>query len=326
MVPVPNTPRGRRLLARANIAAALRDVLRNQGFLEVDTPLMIQAPAPEPSIEAFAVPQGRGAADLFLIPSPELNLKRLLSRGFRKIFQMGPVFRKGERGRYHLPEFRMLEWYRSDAGYEELMADCEILLGQAARACGLDGSTLLFEGREIDIRPPFQRMTVDEAFRSFAGWTPGPSPDLSRFNEDMATKVEPNLPKNRPVFLMDYPAACASLARLKDGHSEVAERVELYVAGIELANGFSELTDRAEQEERFRRDGLRRLELGLAPYPPPEAFLASLQDLPPCAGMALGVDRLVMLMTDATSIDEVVPFVPEAIPADARTTPGADCA
>jgi lysyl-tRNA synthetase class 2 len=295
-------------VTRARIIDALRTFLGGEGFLEVQTPLMIPAPAPEPYIDAFAVPQGRGKSDLYLIPSPELCLKRLLSEGIERVFQLGPVFRKGERGRHHLPEFTMLEWYRTGADYHGLMADCEAMMQVAAKAAGSQASFLRYGDHEIDIAPPYVRITVESAFERYAGWRPGPEPDAERFNADMVARVEPNLPHDRPVFLLDFPASCASLARLNASDPAVAERVEWYVAGLELGNGFSELTDPEEQEARFRREAGRRRVLGLAEYPFPEDFIASLRNLPPCAGMALGIDRLVMFLTDAQEIDDVVPF------------------
>ncbi|MEA1866507.1 MAG: amino acid--tRNA ligase-related protein, partial [Thermodesulfobacteriota bacterium] len=161
--------------------------------------------------------------------------------------------------------------------------------------------------------PPFPRITIKKVFEKYAGWTPGPSPDLDRFNQDMVAKIEPNLPQDRPVFLMDYPASCASLARLKTSDNDVAERVELYAGGLEIANGFSELTDHEEQEARFRKEAERRRKQRLRAYPRPEEFLSSLSRLPKCAGMALGIDRMVMLLTDASNINDVVTFPPEKI-------------
>ena len=303
--------RYRRLATRGKIIEAIRVFLSRQGFLEVQTPLMTHAPAPESSIEAFPVSQGRGRPELFLIPSPELNLKRLLAEGFDRIFQLGSVFRQKERGRHHLPEFTMLEWYRLGADYHTLMSDCEALIETAAYAAGWKGQSIIYRDREIDISSPFLRLTINEAFERYAGWTPGPAPDLDRFDEDMVTKIEPNLSHDRPVFLMDYPASCASLSRLKPSDPAVAERVELYAGGLELANGFSELTDPREQGDRFRRELQRRKAQGLNAYPWPERFLSSLERLPECAGMALGIDRLVMLLTNASDIDEVVAFPPE---------------
>ncbi|MGB9498135.1 MAG: EF-P lysine aminoacylase EpmA [Dissulfuribacterales bacterium] len=301
------------LESRGEIIKAIRSYLSGQGFLEVQTPLMIKAPVPETSIEAFPVSQGKGKPDLYLIPSPEINLKRLLAEGLDRIFQLGPVFRQEEQGRHHLPEFTMLEWYRAGADYHALMSDCEAIMEITARAAGWKGYSVTYKGRKIDISPPFPRMTIKEAFEKYAGWTPCIVPDLDRFNEDMVTKIEPNLPQDLPVFLIDYPSYCASLARLKPSGPKVAERVEMYAGGLEIANGFSELTDRKEQEARFREEALRRREQGMNAYPWPEEFLSSLSGLPECAGMALGVDRLVMLLTNSSDINEVVAFPPEEV-------------
>ena len=301
------------LATRGGIIKTVRSFLAGQGFLEVQTPLMIKAPVPEASIEAFPVFQGKGRPDLYLIPSPEINLKRLLAEGLDRIFQLGPVFRQEEQGCHHLPEFTILEWYRAGADYHDLMSDCEAIIEITARSAGWKGDSITYKGIEIDIRPPFPRITIKKVFEKYAGWTPGPAPDLDRFNQDMVTKIEPNLPPDRPVFLMDYPASCASLARLKTSDTQVAERVELYAGGLEIANGFSELTDQKEQEARFRKEAERRREQGLRIYPWPEEFLLSLRKLPKCAGMALGVDRLVMLLTNASNINHVVAFPPEKI-------------
>jgi elongation factor P--(R)-beta-lysine ligase len=301
------------LVTRGEIIKAIRSFLAEQGFLEVQTPLMIKAPVPEASIEAFPVLQGNGRPDLYLIPSPEINLKRLLAEGLDRIFQIGPVFRQKEQGHHHLPEFTMLEWYRTGADYHALMSDCEAIIEITARAAGWKVDSVMYKGRKININPPFPRITIKKVFEKYAGWIPGPAPDLDRFNQDMVTKIEPNLPSDRPVFLMDYPASCASLARLKTSDTEVAERVELYAGGLEIANGFSELTDQEEQEARFRKEAGIRREQGLRAYPWPEKFLLSLRKLPKCAGMALGIDRLVMLLANASNINQVVAFSPEKI-------------
>ncbi|NDY41867.1 EF-P lysine aminoacylase GenX [Dissulfurirhabdus thermomarina] len=299
--------RRRRLILRAQVVEALRAWFRSRGFVEVQTPILVGAPAPEPEIDAFAV-AGAG----YLAPSPELAMKRLLAEGFDRIFQLGPVFRRGERGGRHLPEFTMLEWYRAGADYHALMADCEAVLPVAARAAGHPGTEVHFGGRVVDLAPPYPRLPVREAFRRLAGWEPGADPDPWRFDHDMVERVEPALDAGRPVFLVDYPASRAALARLKPGDPAVAERVELYAGGLELANGFSELTDPAEQRRRFARDRERRRRAGLDPYPMPEAFLEALGAVPACAGMALGVDRLLMLLLDCPEIDGVVAFAPGA--------------
>jgi lysyl-tRNA synthetase class 2 len=303
--------RRKRLKLRSKVIAAIRAWLDKKGFIEVQTPLLIDAPAPEPYIETFSIPDAIHGKTLYLIPSPELNLKRLLAEGFKRIYQMGPVFRKNERGERHLSEFTLLEWYRTDADYRDLMADCEAIVQVAAKASGLSGGKIVYGETNIDIRPPFIRLTVEDAFMKYAGWRPGSNPDQHRYDEDMTAKIEPGLPRDRPVFLIDYPASCAALARLKTDNPSVAERVELYMGGLELSNGFSELTDQSEQEQRFKKDMALRKRLGLEVYPLPQRFISCLEGLPPCAGMALGIDRLIMLLANAPSINDVVAFTHE---------------
>jgi lysyl-tRNA synthetase class 2 len=301
------------LSIRDRIIKSIRSFLAEQGFLEVQTPLLIEAPIPEASIQTFPVSQGRGRPDMYLIPSPEINLKRLLAEGFDRIFQLGPVFRQEERGCHHLSEFTMLEWYRTGSNYHDLMSDCEAIIKITAGAAGWENGSITYKDQKIDINPDFPRITIKKAFEKYAGWIPDVSADLERFNEDMVTKIEPNLPLDRPIFLMDYPAYCASLAKLKSSDPTVAERVELYAGGLEIANGFSELTDPVEQETRFRKEAERLMEQGFNACPWPEKFLESLSRLPKCAGMALGIDRLVMLLTNSSNINEVVPFPLEKI-------------
>lgn len=258
---------------------------------------------PEPSIETFSLTLLDGSKR-YLIPSPELHMKPLIAYGFEKIFQITHVFRRDERGPRHLPEFSLLEWYRTGATYRKLMEDCEDLVGRAAMAVKKEGFAA-----PLDISRPFERIPIREAFMKSAGWDPGPDPDPERFDFDLVTQVEPSLSRTRPVFLYDYPAALASLARLKNDDPNVSERAELYLGGIEIANGFTELTDHDEQSRRFREDSRLRKKLGLSEYPWPKDFLQALMHMPPCAGMALGIDRLVMVLTGAQAIDDVVSFV-----------------
>lgn len=272
MVPVAN------LRVRADVLRRIRAFFDARGFVEVETPVRIPAPAPEPHIDC--PPSG----DWFLRASPELQMKKLLAAGMERIWQMGPCFRAGERGSRHSPEFTMLEWYRAHADYLDILADMEALVSDVL-------------GRVV----PFRRITVRDVYRSLAGWDPFESWDQDRFDFDMATKIEPNLPKE-PTFLMDYPPAAASLSKLRDG---VAERWELYVDGMELANAFTELTDADEQRRRFLAARDERCALGEADYPLDEDFLRLLQFMPPSGGVALGVDRLVMLAARVQSIDDV---------------------
>lgn len=290
---------------RSLVLKSLRTFFEEQGFLEVETPLRTSAPAPEPTIEAMPADEG-----FFLATSPELYMKRLLSAGYERIYQVSRVFRKGELGRRHHPEFTMLEWYRKDATYLDLQGDCNNLLTAICRSIGrLDGWS--YRGAWLDVKVEWEVLTVREAFSLYAGWEPGPRPDEDRFSLDLVQKVEPRLGFPAPAFLTDYPASQAALARLKAEDPEVAERFELFWAGIELANGYSELTNAMEQRKRFDEAIEARVRSGLSRYPLPHAFLESIEQLPPCAGIALGVDRLIMLLTDSPSLDDVVAFPPE---------------
>lgn len=274
------------LVTRAAVVRQIRAFFDSRDFVEVETPVRIPAPAPEPHIDCPA------SGSWFLRASPELQMKKLLAAGFERIYQLGPCFREGERGRRHNPEFTMLEWYRAHADYQDIADDME----------GLVSAVLArFQGQEI---APFNRVTVRDAYRQYAGWDPVENFDADRFDYDMAEKIEPNLPKT-PTFLMDYPAPAASLSKLKADDPRVAERWELYVDGMELANAFTELTDAEEQRHRFEAAREERRGIGEADYPLDEEFLRLLQFMPPSGGVALGVDRLVMLATEVKSIDEI---------------------
>jgi lysyl-tRNA synthetase class 2 len=291
---------------RAEILNLIRSFFRDQGFLEVETPLRIPAPLPEAHIEVIS------SDGWVLQPSPELCMKRLLAAGHEKIFQIGKCFRKAERGRRHLPEMTMLEWYAAGQTYDDLMACCEELIRHIARELGM-GGRLSYQGLTIDLAAPWPRLTVSKAYRRFTPISAEEALAQSRFDEIMGLAIEPNLGKERPVFLIDYPAEKASLARLKPENPAVAERFELYIGGLEICNGFSELNDAAEQRQRFEAEQQRLCDSGRSAYPLPEKFLEALKRLPPCAGNALGIDRLVMLFCDAAAIDEVVAFTPEEL-------------
>ena len=290
------------LVQRGLIFDRVRVFFKEKGYLEVETPFRIPAPAPEAQIDAIP------SAGWFLQTSPELCMKRMLAAGFESIFQICRCWREGERGVRHLSEFTMLEWYRAGAGYLDLMAETEELLLAAAAA-----PRISYRGRSVELAQPWERITVNEAFLRYAGVTPAQALEAGSFDEIMVERVEPRLGLSRPTFLYDYPACCSALARLKPGDPALAERFELYIGGLEIANAFSELTDPAEQRSRFQAESAERAALGKSPYPVAEKFLQSLADLPACAGIALGLDRLVMVLLDAESIDEVVAFTPEEL-------------
>jgi elongation factor P--(R)-beta-lysine ligase len=294
------------LTARATIIQEIRRFFVTGGYLEVETPLRIPAPAPEAHIDA--VPAGVW----YLQTSPELCMKRLLAAGYERLFQISHCWRDGERGRLHLPEFTMLEWYRAGADYRDIMIDCEELVRSLAASLGM-GAAIHYKGSTIELAGEWERLTVREAFARYGGISMEEALERDCFDEIMVEAIEPRLGMTRPTFILDYPASRGALARLKAEDSRVAERFELYIGGLELANAFSELNDPVEQRARFQLETACR-EAGKRPaYPLPEPFLAELATLPQCAGIALGIDRLVMVLLDAASIDHVVAFTPEEL-------------
>jgi elongation factor P--(R)-beta-lysine ligase len=298
--------KGPALRLRARVIRAIRRFFTEREYLEVETPCLIPAPAPEPHIDAIP------AGELFLQTSPELCMKRLLAAGYPRLFQICRCFRMGERGSRHLPEFTMLEWYGSGMDYRNLMSDCESLLRFISIDLGL-GEKIRYQGVEISLGLPWERISVREAFERYSSLGSLEAVRAGRFDEIMVTDIEPRLGLGTPTFLYDYPTELAALSRVKEDDPSVAERFELYVARLEIANGFSELTDAGEQRERFLRDREERRRSGKIVYPLPEKFLDSLPEMPNAAGIALGVDRLVMLLADRTDIRDVVSFTPEEL-------------
>lgn len=292
------------LLMRAAILAAIRRFFTSRDYLEVETPHRIPAPAPESHIDAIP------SDDWFLHTSPELCMKRLLAADYPRLFQICRCFRGRENGNRHLPEFTMLEWYRAGIDYRELMSECEDLVIDVARDLGKSGE-IAYGGKKIRLEKPWERCSVREAFERYASLSLEESLEKGSFDEIVAFEIEPRLNGNRPTFLYDYPLSLGALARRKPGDPALAERFELYIGGLELVNAFSELTDEKEQRNRFRKEEETRRSMGKRPYPMPERFLGVLPEMPESAGAALGVDRLVMLFTDAAEIRHVVAFAPE---------------
>lgn len=287
---------------RGRTLQSIRRFFCGQDFLEVETPVRLPAPALELHIDA------EPAGDFYLRTSPELHMKRLLAAGYGRIFQMGPCFRRGEKGPRHHPEYTMLEWYRTPADYNDILADTRQLIVSAARDV-LGKTEAVYQGQRVSLASEWPRWTVSEAFLKWAGWDPVESFDADRFDLDLVTRVEPALPRDVPVVLSDYPVEAAALARRKKDNPRVAERWELYVAGLELANAYSELTDAAEQRERFEACAAKRRELGKEVYPIDVPFMEALDSgLPPSGGIALGVDRLAMILADAPTLDGVIAF------------------
>jgi elongation factor P--(R)-beta-lysine ligase len=321
------------LLKRGKIAAALRAWFAAHDFIEVETSALQVSPGNETHLHAFATeligPGGERQA-LYLRTSPEFACKKLLAAGEARIVDFARVFRNRERGALHHPEFTLLEWYRANAPYEMLMDDCAALLAGAARAAG--ASEFSFRGKTIDPFAAPERLTVADAFTRHAGIdilatvsggkgdrtalaAAAKQADVSIAADDtwgdifsrlLAERVEPHLGERRATILYEYPLPLAALARPKPGSDKVAERFELYACGVELANAFGELTDAGEQRARFEAAMAEKQRIHGERYPVDEDFLAALAQMPPASGIALGLDRLVMLATGATRIEQVI--------------------
>ena len=330
--------------ARAALARSLREGLDARGYLEVETPIAVPFAGQEPHLRPFEtrftadlpIADGgiAGARRLHLQTSPEYAMKRLLAReGFSRCWQLARVFRDGESSRAHNPEFTLLEFYASPGSAATIMADLEQLVAQAARALHRTARAPARKGHGrgagwISLEPPFERLTCRDAFARYAGFDPlpldadafaqaaraaGVRPAEDALWDDVFTqvlleKIEPSLGIERPTFLTEYPASQAALARLKPGDPRVAERFELYAAGLELANGFSELCDSREQRARLEAEQRQRRELGRDVFPLDEEFLAALDRIGEAGGVAVGFDRLLMLLTGAATISEVLLF------------------
>jgi lysyl-tRNA synthetase class 2 len=282
---------------RAAILEDIRAFFSAHGYIEVETPHCIPANAPEVHIDQVA------GNDWALHTSPEIAMKRMLAAGYEKIFQICRVWRDKERGQLHLPEFTILEWYRTGIDYK-----CEELLLALAPQGFIQRSE-----KKIDLASPWERLTVAEAFARYASKSLKEAIQEDLFEEILTGEVEPRLGQNKPTFLTEYPITMAALARTKPNDPEVAERFELYIDGVELANAFSELTDPVEQRCRFEEEERARRNAGKKASPLPERFLNEMENMPEAAGIALGVDRLIMLLTLAKGISEVSAFTPEEL-------------
>jgi lysyl-tRNA synthetase class 2 len=328
--------RRERLETRSRMVRAARAFFAEQGFVEVDTPALQVSPGLEPHLTAFATdlhdPHDGRTLRRYLHTSPEFGMKKLLAAGMPRIWQLAHVFRDGERSITHHPEFSMLEWYRAGATWRDLIPDCMGLLRACQAVAGPE--SLIWRGRKADARQAWHEISVAEAFREHCGidilaTAPDPLlPDLETLagearrigvqphsSDDWETlyfrifldRIEPHLGIGAPTVLYDFPASMAALSRRNPADDRLAERFELYVCGLELANAFSELTDAAEQRARFRADQAKKQALYGETYPIDEDFLAALEaGLPPSAGIALGFDRLVMLATAAADIEDVL--------------------
>jgi len=314
---------------------ALREHLAAEGYQEVETPCLVPAPGMEPHIRAFEtafVPEAGGEGrTLYLHSSPEYAMKRLLAEGFERIFQLARVFRNGEISSTHNPEFTMLEMYRAGTDHRGIMADLERAVEACARALHPGGAAqALWRGQALDLAAPFERRSVADAFAGAGidlaacqgdgdrlrraardrGLDAGPEgePFDDAFFRVFLQAIEPGLGRPRPVYLVDWPASMAALARLDPSDERWAQRFELYAAGLELANGFAELNDAAEQRRRLVHEQALRRRAGRPVHPLDEEFLDAVGRMPDAGGVALGIDRLLMLLSGAESIEEVLLF------------------
>lgn len=330
-----------RYLVREQVVDATRAFFKQQGFHEVETPLLVEHPGTEPYLEVFETKlhtEGGKQRRAFLLTSPEFAMKKLLVAGSGNIFQICKSFRnyEGESSR-HNPEFTIMEWYRTPGDYRDIMTDCEQLVQAVWRSVHAEEAhtaervTLEYQGRRFELQSPWPRLSVAEAFAKYVGVD---TDDLLSFeglktaalkrgyqveldttweqlyNQLFLNEIEPKLAEyDKPVFLYDYPASQAALSKKKLQDPRFAERFELYVGGLELANAFSELADPEEQADRFREELTLRRELGKIPYDMDEDYIAALSEgLPPTGGIALGIDRLVMLFANAESIEDTLFF------------------
>jgi len=319
------------LKTRSKIIRAISHYFDGEGFDEVQTPVLQVCPTIDKHIHAFATDlKGVDLSvkkKLYLQTSPEFDMKKLLAAGMERIYQICPVFRNAEGSKRHSPEFTMIEWYRSNADYTDIMTDCEGMLRACAKAASIE--KYRYRGHECDPFQDFERLTVSEAFERYADIKLGDYLEdkegfrnkigalgLHVADDDewddlffrvMDAKIEPFLGMESPTFLIDYPVSMASLSKKKEGDPRFAERFELYVCGVELANAFSELTDATEQRARYDADMAEKKRLYGEYYPIDDEFIAALEHgLPVSGGIALGIDRLVMLATGAEDILDVL--------------------
>lgn len=282
------------------VLKSVRKFFAENNFREVLTPVRIKSPALEDFIDAIE------SEDQYLRTSPELHMKRMLCAGAQRIFQIGPCFRKGEKGHLHNPEFTMLEWYRADAGYLDILLDTRRMISAIAKEV-TGSNSVTYKGKQINLAGPWDCITVSDAFLEHAGWDPLKEYDQDRFDMDLVSKVEPALPIERPVVLKDYPVEAAALAKCVKGVSAYAERWELYIGGLEIANAFSELTDAVEQKKRFEECAEFRMRNNKPVYPIDSKFLDAMErGMPESSGIALGLDRLIMILANACDISEIL--------------------
>ncbi|HPC38317.1 MAG TPA: EF-P lysine aminoacylase EpmA [Exilispira sp.] len=296
---------------RMNFLQVLRNYFSSQGFLEVETPIRIRFPAPEANIETFK------SEEKFLIASPEIQMKLLIMAGYEKIFQITHCFRKESTSNLHQTEFSMCEWYQVGCSIYDLMKDCENLIKSEIDFISSyleKNETYEVDKKNCDdffnrIKFPFEKIEIKDIYKELAGWDPTEEYNPEKFDIDMVSKIEPYLKTKAAVFLVGYPYYQASLARLRNGTEKIAERFELYLNGVEIANAFDELTDGYEQEKRFLEELKIRKEKGMNEYKIDKRFIENLKKgMKQTSGIALGVDRLLMVLLCKNSINDVILF------------------
>jgi lysyl-tRNA synthetase class 2 len=288
------------LKQRARIYRAIRNFFDDLDFTEVTTPTALNEAAPEEFIESIFCENGK-----LLRCSPELAMKRLIADGMEKIYQLGPCFRADEYGSRHREEFTMLEYYQVGINYMQMLNLTAEMVRAAGRAINPD-LQFTYKDKIFSLAEEPEIITVADAFLKYTQKTAAQADIDGDFDELMVCNIEPNLGRGRMTFLIDYPANRASLSRLKSDNPSVAERFELYIEGMELANAFGELTDCTVQQERFNAARKFRADNNMRDYPPTPKFFEALQKMPDCSGSALGVDRLIMVLTAQSDISEVI--------------------
>jgi EF-P lysine aminoacylase GenX len=328
---INNSKIKKNVILRAKILNLIRKFFKEKSFLEVDTPLMDIYPSMEPAISSFHTnySDGERAHKTYLQSSPEYNMKKLLASGYDKIYQITKSFRNSELTRLHNPEFTILEWYRTLCDYNQIMEDVEDMITFICAGLNL-GDEIKYLNKIVDFSKPYDKLFVKDAFKAYSGI------DLDGLKKNdyyeilrnrglrvkkeeadfntffyfiFVNEIEPHLGKERPLFLMDFPEQLGSLARNNEDDPRYVERFELYISGLELCNAFTELNDHKEQKRRFLKERKKRVDNGLETYPIDEDFLSFLKyGMPPAAGIALGVDRLIMLFADTDNISDVILF------------------
>jgi len=300
------------------IIDSIRNFFKSNDFLEVFTPVLANELIPESTIDTFSLKDKKNNV-LYLVPSPEIYMKRMVSYGFDRIFQITPVFRDDEKGNHHWREFLMLEWYSLDTDYKDLMKNCQEIIFSATTALknyynnNHTPQNMIMLNLSTNFPPPFREISIKDAFLEHEGWIPAGNFSIDRYYDDFILKVEENridISKKIPVFLTGFPQKVSPYSKPTEENTEFTQRVELYINGIEIANGWTEVLDAEFIKNSIISENNKRLINRLNSYPQPENFLNDIKNIKkPYSGMAMGIDRLLMALTGCDDISEVMPFV-----------------